>query len=427
MSKIARVRAAEEVPAVAPQVTVQIALPMLETLRSVHEDVLGLCVATGLQVLDAMMEQDRTALCGPKWRPRPSAAKRTGSAPSAITLGGRRVAIRRLRARGTGRELALPSFAFASSRDPLDSHTFRAIARGVSTRGYHDTLEALPATVHERSCSRSAVSRRFIALSAEKLREVLSRPLTELGLRVVVIDGIVFREHAIVVALGVAQDGTKHVLALREGATENSAVVKALLEDLIERGFPADRPILFVIDGSKALRRAIRDVFGSLAEVQRCQVHKTRNVLEHLPEVVRPRVWRVLREAWELRDARLAERRLRGLAASLERDHPGAAASLLEGLPETMTLRRLGVAGALYCTLRSTNSIENLNDGIVRFTRNVKHWQGGAMLLRWLGAAVLYAEHSFRRLRGYRDMQALIAALDRQVKHNNLDSPRNAA
>jgi len=190
------------------------------------------------------------------------------------------------------------------------------------------------------------------------------------------VDSIILHDHAIIVALGIAADGKKHVLALREGATENTAVAKALVEDLVERGLSTERPILWVIDGSKALRRAIRDVFGSLALVQRCQVHKQRNVLENLPENVRPRVRRVLAAAWEMTDAGIAERRLRGLAGSLEREHPGAASSLLEGLTETLTGQRLGVPGALYRTLRSTNAIENLNGGAARFTRNVKHWQG---------------------------------------------------
>jgi putative transposase len=229
------------------------------------------------------------------------------------------------------------------------------------------------------------------------------------------------------VALGVAADGKKHVLGLREGATENTAVAKAMLEDLVERGLGTERAMLFVIDGSKALRRAIRDIFGSLGLVQRCQVHKRRNVLDHLPENVRPRVHRILAAAWEMAGAGLAERRLRALAGSLEREHPGASSSLLEGLAETLTLQRLGVRGALYRTLRSTNWIENLNDGIGRFTRNVKHWQGGEMLLRWVGAAVVHASVGFRRLRGHADMRTLLAALDRQIKHSNLDRQEKAA
>lgn len=423
--KVVRISPREKVPVA----SVQISLPLLDSLRSAQEDFLSLCVHTGCQVFAAMMERDRSEVCGPKWQADPARrAVRAGSTASEVTLGGRRIPLRRLRARSVdGHELQLPSFAFAASRDPLDRHTLAFIARGVSSRGYAGGLEALPEEVEERSVSRSAVSRRFVALSTEKLRELLSRPLGDLGLQAVMIDAIVVAEHAVVIALGIDAEGKKHVLALREGATENTAVARALLEDLIERGLPTDRGMLFVIDGSKALGKAIRTVFGPAAHVQRCQVHKARNVLEHLPEAVRPRVRRVLREAWELRDAGTAEKRLRALARSLEADHPGATASLLEGLAETLTLQRLGVTGALYRTLRSTNPIENLNDGIGRYTRNVKQWQGGGMIARWVGAAALHAERSFRRLRGHCGIAALIAALDRPINHNNLDKESQAA
>lgn len=410
-------------------VSVQIPLPMLASLEAAREDLFALFVDTGREVLKAMMEQDRVALCGPKGKRLPErVAVRGGSTTSEVTLGGQRIAMRRLRARATdGGELRLPSFAFAADRDPLDRRTWRAIARGVSTRGYRDVLDPLPAGEVGRAISKSAVSRRFVALSVEHLRDLLTRPLGDLDIRTVLIDGIVLRDHAILVALGVAADGTKHVLGLREGATENTAVAKAMLADLVERGLGTERAVLFAIDGSKALRRAIRDVFGSLGVVQRCQVHKQRNVLEHLPENVRPRVRRVLAACWAMSDATLAERRLRALANALEREHPGASSSLLEGLSETLTLQRLGVRGALYRTLRSTNAIENLNGTIGRFTRNVKSWQGGGMLLRWVGAAVVHAALGFRRLRGHADMPTLLAALDRQIKHSNLDRQEKAA
>ena len=413
----------------APVVSVQIPLPMLASLQAAGEDLFALFVDTGRKVLEAMMEQDRVALCGPNGKRLPKrAAVRAGSTASEVTLGGQRIAVRRLRARATeGGELTLPSFAFAADRDPLDRRTWLAIARGVSSRGYRDVLDPLAAGEVGRAISKSAVSRRFVALSVEHLRELVTAPLGDLDIRAVLIDGIIFHDHTIVVALGVTADGKKHVIGLREGATENTAVAKTMLEDLVERGLSTERAVLFVIDGSKALRRAIRDVFGLLGVVQRCQVHKQRNVLEHLPENVRPRVRRVLAAAWEISDGALAERRLRALASSLEREHPGASTSLLEGLAETLTLQKLGVRGALYRTLRSTNAIENLNGGIGRFTRNVKHWQGGEMLLRWVGAAVVHASLGFRRLRGYADMRTLVAALDRQIKHSNLDRQEKAA
>lgn len=426
MTKIVRFQPRGEEPA---RIAVEMPLPLLASLGSAERDFLALCVETGRRVLTAMMESDRTALCGPKWQPDPArSAVRAGTTPSEVTLGGRRLPIRRPRARSLdGHELALPSFLWAADRDPLDRHTLAAISRGVSTRGYKETLEALPEDQAERAVSHSAVSRRFVALSTDELRKLLCRPLRDLGLAVVMIDGIVFEDHTVLIALGISEKSEKHVLALREGATENAVVAKALLEDLIERGLPTERPLLFVIDGAKALRKAIRDIFGESVLVQRCQVHKTRNVVEHLPEAMRARVRRAMREAWELSDARLAEKRLRALAGSLEQDHPGAADSLREGLSETLTLQRLGVTGALYRTLRSTNAIENLNGGIGRYTRNVKRWQGGAMILRWVGAAVLHAERGFRRIRGYRSMERLVAALERTINHKNLDRQGKAA
>lgn len=411
----------------APVVSVQIPLPVLESLQTAHGDLVALFVDTGREVLRAMMEQDRVAMYGPKGKRLPErAAVRAGSTPSEVTLGGQRIAMRRLRARSADSELVLPSFAFAADRDPLDRRTWRAIARGVSTRGYRDVVDPLPAPEVGRAISKSAVSRRFVALSTERLRELTERPIGDLGIRAVLIDGIVFHGHTILIALGVTADGKKHVLALREGATENATVAKAPLADLIDRGLSTEHATLFVIDGSKALRKAIRDVFGPLGIVQRCQVHKQRNVLEHLPENVRPRLRRVLRAARDMNDAAIAERRL-ALAGSLEHAHPDAASSLLEGLAETLTLQRLGIRGALYRTLRSTNAIENLNGGVGRFARNVKHWHGGAMLLRWVGAAVVRASVGFRRVRGHADMSKLTAALDRASKHNRFDRQQKAA
>ena len=242
-----------------------------------------------------------------------------------------------------------------------------------------------------------------------------------------VIDGIVFHEHTVLIVLGIDADGKKHVLGLREGTTENRAVAKALLRDLFERGLDPERARLFCIDGSKALRSALREVFGPLAVVQRCQVHKGRNVLEHLPEHLHANVHRILREAWESADADLAKRRLERLASSLDAEHPGAAASIREGLEETLTLQRLGIEGALYRTLRSTNSIENLNGSIATYTRNVKRWQGGSMILRWASAAVLDAKERFRRIRGHHDLARLVKALQTiETKQNDAMDQRVA-
>ena len=254
-----------------------------------------------------------------------------------------------------------------------------------------------------------------MALSQEQLQQWLSRSLHDIDLPVVMIDGIHFRERVILVALGIDAQGQKHVLGLREGSTESTRVVRALLSDLIERGLDADRARLWVIDGGKALRRAITECFGAGALVQRCQEHKRRNVLEHLPEDMHASVGRALRDAWDSANAKLAKRQLERLAASLDAKHPGAAASLREGLQDTLTVQGLGITGALYRTLRTTNPIENLNGSIAHYTRNVKRWKDGAMTLRWVASALTDASGRFRKLRGHRDMKTLMAALAARV------------
>jgi putative transposase len=360
------------------------------------------------------VEQDREALCGPRWKRDPErSAGRAGTTRSEVTLGGRRISIQRPRVRSReGREAELPSFAFASARDALDDRTLEAIACGVSTRKYGRSLDRLPEHLDDRSVSKSSVSRRFVALSQKQMTAWLTAPLGDRHFPVVMIDGIVFQDHTVLIALGIDTEGKKQVLGLREGSTENSRVAKALLRDLIDRGLSQERARLFVVDGAKALRTAIRKVFGRLGVVQRCQVHKQRNILGHLPERMHASVRAVLAEAWSSGDAKLAQRRLERLASSLETDHPGAAASVREGLMETLTLQRLGIDEALYRTLRSTNPIENLNGGVGTYTRNVKRWRSGSMVVRWVSAAVLEAEKRFRRIRGYRDIEKLTKALE---------------
>jgi transposase-like protein len=402
---------------------------MLATLEDVQQGFFSLCVAAGREVLKAMMEREREVLCGQKWIPNAQRrAVRGGTTKSEVTLGGRRIEMRRLRARSVhGAELRLPSFDFAASRDPLDARTLEAIAIGVSTRKYGRSLDPLPAEEVERSVSKSSVSRRFVAMSSRMLTAWLSQPLDHFDVRVVIIDGLFFRDHCILMALGVASDGAKRILGLREGSAENAIVAKGLLSDLVERGLSVDKPCVFVIDGSKGIRKAIADLFGKLGVVHRCHVHKTRNVLGHLPESMHASVNRAMQQAYESTDPDLARRQLERLARSLEREHPGAAGSLREGLEETLTLQRLGVTGALYRSLRSTNAIENLNGSVVRFCRNVRRWKDGAMLLRWIGSALHEAQGGFRRVKGFRDMNHLVAALDRRNEQEGVELKKRVA
>lgn len=408
-------------------VTVEIPLPMLAAMSGIRDDFHGLCIDAGRQVLGAMMEHDRTALCGPKWQPSPEReAVRGGSTQSLVVLGGRKIEMKRPRLRTlSGEERELPSYRWAADHDPLDRRTMEAIASGVATRKYRRVLDPLPADEREVSVSRSSVSRRFVAGSAEVVATYLSRPLGELDLRVIAIDGIVFRDHTILIALGVTSGAEKVILGVHEGTTENAGVVKALLRDLIERGLSTERVLVFVIDGAKALRSAITGLFGKLALIHRCQVHKERNVMDHLPEELRLGTRRAMRDAYASTDPALAHRQLERLASSLERSHPGAAASLREGLAETLTLTRLGVTGWLYRCLRSTNLIESLNGQVAHFTHNVRRWRDGEMIVRWVATAVREAEKKFRRLKGHKDMPRLIAALD--AYQDSLDMKKKVA
>ena len=397
-------------------VTVQLPLPVLGTLLDAQTAFFDLCVQTGQQVLMQMQEADREVLCGPKGKHDPNRnGYRGGSSPSRVVLGGREISLPRLRARSEAGELPLASFQWAAERDPLDDYTVEVIAAGASTRKYVRTLEPLPAGVNQAGVSKSAVSRRFVAMTTKQLGEFTSRRLSDLDLRIVYIDGKVFKEHCILVALGVDSDGKKHVLGLREGATENARVVKAMLADLVDRGLSTDAPILFVIDGAKGLRKAINEVFGDYGIVQRCQFHKRRNVQSHLPDHMHASVDRAMKDAYQADTAELAKQQLARLANSLDRDHPGAASSLREGLDETLTVIRLGVKDALRRTLSTTNPIENLNGSVQHFTRNVKRWRDGKMIVRWVTSALLDAEKRFRRIRGYRDLPALFTALDEHV------------
>jgi len=430
MKKTRTGRRRRQGPQVSPAtVTVEMPLPLLALMSGIEDDFHALCIDAGRQVLSAMMESDRTALCGPKWKPSAErVAARGGSTPSLVVLGGRKIEVPRLRLRSLdGQELEVPSFRWAAAEDPLDRRTMEAIASGVATRKYGRVLDPLPADEREVSVSSSSVSRRFVAESAEVVATYLRRPLGELDLRVIAIDGIVFQDHTILIALGVTSGAEKVILGVHEGTTENSGVVKALLRDLIERGLPTDRVLLFVIDGAAALRSAITGLFGKLGLIQRCQVHKVRNVLEHLPEELRAGTRRAMLDAYKSSDYETALKQLERLARSLERDHPGAAASVREGLAETLTLIKLGVTGWLYRCLRSTNWIESLNSHVAHFTRNVRRWRDGEMLVRWVATAVREAEKHFRRLKGHKDMHRLIAALDAHPNSPRLDMKKKAA
>lgn len=411
------------------RVSVELSEPVLGALADVERGLLGLCIEVGQQVLQQLMEEDRAVLCGPKWQPNPArAALRAGTTHSEVTLGGRRISVRRPRVRSVANtELALPSFTAAAARDPLNRQTLSAVVTGVATRRYARSLEPLPAEIAQRAISKSAVSRRFTVLSRRVLTQWLARPLQDMELVAVLIDGVMFRSRCLVVALGITADGHKRVLGLRQGSTENATLVRELLRDLVDRGLRTERALLFVIDGSKALRAAIEQLFGSYALIQRCQVHKRRNLRDHLPESMRPRIAQALHQAYNAPTPGEAKAQLERLAKSLERDHPSAAASLREGLEETLTVRRLGISGKLYQTLRTTNTIESLNATVATFVRNVRLWRSGDMLLRWAATALKEAEPGFHCVRGYLDLRDLVAALKQHEHRVQMDTKQQVA
>ena len=372
---------------------------------------------SGMEAVTALLEQERAAVCGPRYQhAEQRVAYRSGHVPSSLVLGGRRVSVSRPRARTTGgEEVVLPSWAVWSCTDPLDRRAMEQMLVGVSTRRYDRSLEALPAPLEVSATSKSAVSRRFVRVTARKVTELLERDLSGLDLAVLLLDGVHFTgEHVVVAAVGIDRTGRKHVLGLWEGATENTVTCTALLESLVERGLRTGRALLVVIDGGKALARAVRGVFGKHALIQRCQEHKKRNVLEALPQSKRLSVKRALNEAFHTDDHTRAERLLENLARTLEEQHPGAAASLREGLDDLLTVKALGLGGSqLERILSTTNLIENLIGGVRELSGRVKRWKGGKMILRWSAAGALEAERRFRRIRGYQEMGKLIAALQK--------------
>ena len=401
-----------------------LALALSEVVR---KDLREFVIDAGLSALAVVLEQERTEVCGPRYTHHTDRqAHRTGHAPGELVLGGRRVGARRPRARTVdGREVELPSWAAFSAEDPLTERALEQMLVGVSTRRYERSLEPIAGEAKTRGTSKSAVSRRFVAATEAQMGEWLGRDLSDIDLAVLMLDGVHVEEHVLLVALGIDVDGKKHVLGIREGATENAAACKALLADLEERGLRKARTVLVVIDGSKALARAVRDVFGTKALIQRCQAHKVRNVLDQLPEELRPSVRQGMREAYGCGDAARAKKLLENLGRRLGDDHPGAAASLEEGLDETLTVIRLQLPKKLTRQLATTNAIENLIGSVRRLGNRVKRWRDGRMILRWTVAAVADAAGRFRRVTGAPDgMAKLLRAL---AAHDINLEPRSEA
>jgi putative transposase len=387
-----------------------------------------LCLAAGMDALGAMMEADVEAACGPRHgRDKTRGAHRWGSTRGTIGFHGGKVAVERPRVRGLdGREMAIPSWDRATAEDWLGRWAMNLMLINVSTRRFGRAVRLpegdLPAASGS-GISKSAASRRFVALSSQKLEAFMQTDLSQLDLLVIQIDGLHISEDLVLVAaIGIDGDGGKHPLALVEGATENTATVQALLDNLVERGIDPAVSRLFIVDGAKALSKAIRATFGTTVAIQRCQIHKARNVMDRLPKELRASTRRVLRQAWELDDAEKADKLIRNLARRLDQDRPGVAASILEGLDEILTVVRLKLPIELRRSLACTNIAENMMGTIRRVTRNVKRWRNGRMALRWVAAGMIEAAKGFRKLKAHKQLPVLRAALIAHHERNEANS-----
>jgi transposase-like protein len=393
-------------------------LPLVELVTQARLAVDTVIEQVSQQTLETILDLSAEQLVGPRTPGRASGEIRWhGRQTGRVSLADRQLAVNRPRLRrkenGPGGEVAVPAYAALRANPQLGTRMFGALLRGVSTRQYRDVLPQMAATV---GVSKSAVSREAIEASAAQLATLLERRWDDVDLLVIYIDGQQHGDHHVISAVGVDASGHKHVLGIQEGATENAAAAKALLVHLREHGVDTEKKYLFVIDGAKALRAAIREVFGAQQAVQRCRTHKVRNVLDELPQEQHAQVRSVLRAAYKMENAAEGMARMEKLAQWIEREWPAAAASLREGLEETFTLNRLGLPPSLHRCLATTNLIESPQSGVRKRTGNVCRWRDADMVLRWVAGAYLATEKNFRKVQGYQDLWALAAALGRANK-----------
>jgi putative transposase len=409
-------RKQEAIPAEMSMMLGQLALPMVLASEAIKNGLLAFVQQIGMLAFQALLQGEAETIAGPKGKHQEQRMHHHwGTAATPLPFGGRHVVVERPRVRSRGKggkEVELPSVAAARQADPMPAHVAEQVVVGVSTRGYKRSLEPVDESLETRGESKSNVSRALIENTAEKLADFVSRNLSDLDIVAMFIDGIEIGKHAVIIALGVTEDGTKMPLGLWCGSTENHTVATALVQNLIERGLRIDAPLLFVIDGGKGLRKALSDVFGDRAIIQRCQVHKARNVRDHLPQERRAYVRRQMRDAYKSKSAKTAKMMLGQLASWLEANgEDSAAASLREGLDETLTVLRLRLPPTLCRTFSTTNAIENMNGTLRRVIRNVKRWRGEAMIARWVSLGVAEAQRGFRRVKGHAQMKLLLAAL----------------
>jgi putative transposase len=398
-------------------------LPMVELIEQSRLACDQLIDVTGRAVLQAVLQLSAAEVAGgppQQGKRRPDGVVFYGRQAGQVMLSDRKIQVERPRLRRQGRggkEVEIPAYTAMQNHSPLGARMLDTLLCGVSTRNYKDVIPQMAETV---GVSKSAVSRATIEASEAEVEALLNRRFDNVKLLIVYIDGVVFGEHTMIGAVGVDTEGHKHVLGIREGATENSTVVTELLQDIVARGVDAKQKRLFIIDGSKALRAAINAVFGIDQPVQRCRAHKLRNVLDHLPEEQKEQVKSMMRAAWKM-EWKAGIKRIRKLAEWLEREYPSAAASLLEGLEECFTINRLGLPPSLMRCLATTNIIESPHAGVRIRTRRVTHWQNGAMARRWMASAFLRTEKNFRRIMGYKELWALEAILSESQAATQLE------
>lgn len=390
---------------------IQVSLPLVELLASAQESLGRFVVDVGMNAVDCLLRDEVEQLAGARYGRQPERqAFRWGHESGYVVLCGQKVPLERPRVRSKdGQEISLERYQlFQGGPEVLQEEVAKKILAQVSTRKYEEVID----TVGEGyGIKKSSVSRHWKAASAKQVKELAERSLGELELVAVMIDGIEFHGHMVLAALGLTADGKKCILGLWQGATENARVCQDLLDNLVERGLRTDQKLLFVLDGSKALSKAVKSTFGSEAEIQRCQVHKERNVLCYLPKSYHKVVRRRLRNAWGLKGYEEAKKALKSAVDYLREISESAASSLEEGFEETLTLHRLSVPESLRRTLRSTNPIENIFSRVRSHARNVKRWKSEDMVERWVAAGLLRAERSFRRIKAYRDLPSFIASL----------------
>lgn len=403
-------------------VLLELPLPVAGIIESLPEAIRELAQEAGLLLMSAAMESECEMIAGPKDSKNPlRTANWWGSDLSPVYYDKQKVLIDRPRLRGKDNK-EIPLATFQAFRDPksMRSLVMKNMVLGISSRNYEEVVEGF---IKGYGIKKSSVSRHFVKATAEEMREFLERDLSGLDLIAIFIDGIEFKGHLLVVALGLDKGGRKHVLGLWQGATENATLCASLLEDMARRGLNVEKDYLFVLDGSKALRSAVAKMFGTDATVQRCQQHKRRNVLDHLPKEHQHAIDARISAAYNMADYDDAKKSLELTVKYLEKLNPSAAASLKEGLEETLTVHKLGVTGLLRKTLQTTNPIESCFSVTRTITGRVKRWRGDDMVQRWAIAALLRAEKKFKRVKGYKEIPKLFAALQQK----SLDGKEAAA